>query len=210
MYLSRIELDYKRRTTMQALAQPSRLHGAIERCFEGERKRRLWRIDNLLSAVYLLLLSEDKPDFQNLWEQFGDKDKHGVWETKSYESFLEKIAAGQQRRFRLSANPVRSVKTIEEKRGKIYAHMTPKYQKEWLADRAGKHGFMIEDDYFEVVRSEWVNFVKINTTKKVSILTVDFEGVLQITDADLFRKTLVDGVGRAKAYGCGLLTVVRV
>lgn len=37
-----------------------------------------------------------------------------------------------------------------------------------------------------------------------------FEGVLTITEAELFRKALIDGIGRAKAYGCGLMTLARI
>ena len=38
--------------------------------------------------------------------------------------------------------------------------------------------------------------------------TVCFCGKLQITDADAFRKALHQGIGRGKAFGCGLLFVV--
>ena len=41
MYLSRVELDPTRRSTMAALAAPQKLHGAVESAFTGERRRRL-------------------------------------------------------------------------------------------------------------------------------------------------------------------------
>ena len=47
MYLSRVELDLTRRSTMEALAAPQKLHGAVESAFAGERRRRLWRLDRL-------------------------------------------------------------------------------------------------------------------------------------------------------------------
>ena len=37
---------------------------------------------------------------------------------------------------------------------------------------------------------------------------VTFEGMLKVTDAELFRKTLREGIGKEKAYGCGLMTVL--
>lgn len=43
---------------------------------------------------------------------------------------------------------------------------------------------------------------------RVSFLAVTYEGILQVTDAELFRKALTDGIGREKAYGMGMLTVV--
>ncbi len=34
-----------------------------------------------------------------------------------------------------------------------------------------------------------------------------YEGMLRVENADLLKQALVDGVGRGKAYGMGLLTV---
>ena len=51
------------------------------------------------------------------------------------------------------------------------------------------------------------------TTKKtgeqVKLLGVTYEGLLTVTDAEKFREALTGGIGRGKAYGLGLLTVVR-
>ena len=66
MYLSRVELDPTRRSTMAALAAPQKLHGAVESAFAGERRRRLWRLDRLGERLYLLLLSEDAPELSGV------------------------------------------------------------------------------------------------------------------------------------------------
>ena len=34
-----------------------------------------------------------------------------------------------------------------------------------------------------------------------------FRGELEITDTEQLRDTLINGMGRGKAYGCGLLTL---
>ena len=70
MYLSRVELDPTRRSTMTALAAPQKFHGAVESAFSGERRRRLWRLDRLGEKLYLLLLSEEMPDLSGVVEQF--------------------------------------------------------------------------------------------------------------------------------------------
>ena len=36
-----------------------------------------------------------------------------------------------------------------------------------------------------------------------------FEGRLKVEDADVFKDALVNGIGREKAYGMGLLTIAR-
>ncbi len=49
-----------------------------------------------------------------------------------------------------------------------------------------------------------------NTRKGIRFSTVDFMGELEITDALAFRKTLLNGIGHSKAFGCGLLLVRRL
>ncbi|MDV6346096.1 type I-E CRISPR-associated protein Cas6/Cse3/CasE [Nitrosomonas sp. Is35] len=46
--------------------------------------------------------------------------------------------------------------------------------------------------------------------KNIRFSTVDFAGELEITNALAFRKTLLSGIGHAKAFGCGLLLVRRL
>lgn len=43
----------------------------------------------------------------------------------------------------------------------------------------------------------------------MTLLAVTYEGVLQVTDAEQFRALLCQGMGRGKAYGLGLMTVMR-
>lgn len=44
----------------------------------------------------------------------------------------------------------------------------------------------------------------------VTLAVAEYEGVLQITDLEAFKSMLVNGLGRGKAYGCGLLTLARL
>ena len=107
MYLSRVELDPTRRSTMAALAAPQKLHGAVESAFAGERRRRLWRLDRLGERLYLLLLSEDAPELTGVVEQFGTG---AAAETRSYDPLLQRVEPGICWQFRLTANPTKSCK----------------------------------------------------------------------------------------------------
>lgn len=215
MYLSRIALNANLRKTMQAFASPRILHGAVEASFQDsvneKRKRILWRIDRLKGVYYLLVLSEKQPDFSHIVEQFGHAGNAGQWETKNYSSLLERLKEDQVWQFRLRANPVRN-SSMEKKqktgRGKVFAHVTQIQQKQWLLNRAQTNGFLLTEDSFDVIHSEWKKFTKPGDNKHVvSLRVVDFEGLLTITDGECFRKTLLTGIGRGKAYGCGLLTI---
>ena len=44
--------------------------------------------------------------------------------------------------------------------------------------------------------------------KSVTFLKASYEGVLTITDLDALKKTLTSGLGKNKAYGFGLMTVI--
>lgn len=203
MYLSRITLNIALRETMKALVSPSIFHGAVERSFDGARARRLWRIDDLNGKKYILILSEVKPKLKNFARQFG---YDGEYEIKDYTPLLNRILNGEKWRFRLTANPV-----VSKSHGKIMAHITPEFQKKWLSSRAEKLGFSLNEAEFQTVQSKWYDFRKKEGegNSRVRLLSVTFEGILTVTDAEQFKATLCNGIGREKAYGQGMLTVMR-
>lgn len=70
------------------------------------------------------------------------------------------------------------------------------------------------DTYELTVRDQRsLSFTKSSDNKSVSkrgpvsLVTVTFDGRLEITDPQALRRTLTQGLGKAKAYGCGLMTL---
>lgn len=211
MFLSRVPLDIRNRNTLKALRQPTVIHGAVESAFSGVRKRRLWRIDSLNGQLWLLIVSEDKPDLDKIHKQFGNENiPH---ETKDYDILLDKIQDGQQWRFRLTANPTASsAHKDDEARGKRYAHITTESQQKWLIDKAKKYGFEVAENTFIITESKKRVFYKNNSSNsfRITMYSVTYEGILKVTDAEIFRHALTNGIGREKAYGMGMLTVMRM
>ncbi|TAN71808.1 MAG: type I-E CRISPR-associated protein Cas6/Cse3/CasE [Methylobacter sp.] len=75
----------------------------------------------------------------------------------------------------------------------------------WLQKKAEKNGFkvlsVIADGY------QQHHFKK----RGIKISTLDFQGVLEVTEPELFiRDALYKGIGPAKAFGCGLLSLARI
>lgn len=206
MYLSRVPLDVSKRKTQMALASPNKFHGAVEEAFSEKQSRNLWRIDVLQGRTYLLILSAEKPDLAYIAEQFGNVNDCG--ETKEYERLLDRIQKDSVWRFRLVANPVHSVSQGTE-RGKVTAHTVERFQLKWLNRQAEKKGFCLVPNSVRVTESGWKVFRKQDEKKKVRLLGVTFEGKLKVEDAELFKNTLTQGIGREKAYGMGLLTIAR-
>lgn len=215
MYLSRVELNEYRRETMRAMASPQVMHAAVMAsfpAFEGDAGDRiLWRTDRVGKALYLLVQSEMRPDFTHIVEQFGRPASGQTWDTVEYDVHLDKMVEGSVWRFRLRANPTHSVMD-GGKRGKVCHHITAEQQMKWLLDRSARCGFSLEPAEeglgAEIVQREVKRFSREGRTVTLSVVT--FEGVLKVTDSEAFRKTMASGIGRAKAYGCGLLTTMGV
>lgn len=210
MYMSRILLDLSNRETLRALAFPNLFHGAAEDSFTIQNQRHLWRVDHLGDNCYLLLVSQELPDLQHISAQFGFSNQADAFQSKDYTPFLNRLEGGQRWQFRLQANPVRSSAKDalqDAPRGKIHAHVTQEQQRQWLLDRQERYGFMLEPAGFDVVHTQWRRFKK-GLGQTVTLKTAAFEGILTVKDADLLRKSLTQGIGRAKAYGCGLLTLI--
>lgn len=205
---------------MRALASPQVIHGAVESCFnphiaepDVSRERLLWRVDYVADKCYLLLLSEEKPNLAVLVHQFGHSDVQSSGETKEYLPFLEKLQNGQRWQFRLRANPVRNSakETDKSGRGKVFAHVTAEQQIQWLMARAEACGIALKQEEFTIVHTDWKRFYKGSRGQHQIVLrTATFEGILSITDVERFRLSLTRGIGKAKAYGCGLMTIMRI
>ncbi|WP_236246920.1 type I-E CRISPR-associated protein Cas6/Cse3/CasE [Streptomyces sp. CC210A] len=197
--------------------------------------RILWRIDhNARAEVVLYILSPDQPDLTHLVEQAGwpaaaanataDTRLSG-WQSYPYTPFLDHITTGSTWGFRLTANPVHHIRRKDGEPTKRTAHITPRHQMQWLLERQERSGFRIltkpahqrltqhgTDHDLVVHNRRDLRFAKpADTTKRtVSVLAVTFDGRLEVTDPAALRHTLTAGLGKAKAYGCGLMTLAPI
>lgn len=208
MFLSQIHLDVTKRHTLQMMNSPSKIHGAVQQCFPGIKERCLWRIDRIKDNYYLFILSSSKPDAASFIERYCEDRNEVQFKCKEYDILLDQITDGLSLRFRLAANPVKSLSSDQPNRGKVLAHVTFQQQKDWLCRQAERCGFLLDPNQFEVIKSDWKNFRK-SDGNKVSLKVTTFEGVLTVANQEKFRDVLTHGIGRGKAYGCGLLTVMR-
>ncbi len=205
MYLSRVKINTSIRNTIKFLSSPQVVHAAVESSFaDSDQTRKLWRLDYYQGQPYLLLLSQNKPDFAGLIAQFGYADMPG--EMRDYQKVLDILQNGQQYRFRLCANPVYSVKQGDGERGKVVPHITIDQQEAWLERKSERGGFTLNE--FTIMQRGIKKFTRQH--KYVTLSMATYEGVLKIKDVELFRTTLLQGIGRAKSYGCGLLTLAKL
>jgi len=210
VFLSRIELNLLSFKTHKLLASPQVMHASVEGCFirpdNGKKSRTLWRIDTLRGRTYLIILSTERPDFTVFAEQFCVDGVEG--ETKDYSAVLNHIATGNCYRFRLVGNPTKKVTPKGAKNGKVVAIFNAEQQLKWFMEKADKSGFKVVANSVKVGPTDWQRFYRKAKDTQVEFGQVVFEGVLEVTDTEEFIDALTSGIGRAKAYGCGLLTII--
>jgi CRISPR system Cascade subunit CasE len=195
--------------------------------------RVLWRLDsdNRHRAV-IWMVSPAKPDLTHIIEDAGwPRTEAGLAESRAYEPLLERLAVGQRYAFRLTANPTQSIPSKRPEptdptqpperrpRGKRVPHVTVSQQIDWLTRRSATAGFQILPSpaflpgtaeqalQVQIADRAVTKFKKDEGKRQVVIRHATFVGALEVTDPDTLRKTLCHGLGHARAYGCGLLTL---
>ena len=179
----------------------------------------------------LFISSPVPPDPSHIVEEAGYATDGGVL-VRDMGDFLDRLEARQRWGFRLCVNPTfREASQVNARgRKKVLAHVTQDQQTQWVLDRSERLGFrvltsaeyggdlpVLEDRDGRRVDGAnlLINGIERSVAEfqrgssRVTLALATFEGVLEVTDPDALRHGLVHGVGRGKAYGCGLLTLSR-
>lgn len=183
-------------------------------------------------GLCLYISSPAAPDPAALVEQAGYETEGGVV-VKKLDDFLATLEENQVWGFRITVNPTYR-RTDDDGRKRLLGHVTVAQQTQWLLDRAEVNGFQIpmsaevggdlpvlENEVGErvdgrnllvsLVDRRVENFVRVKGEDKrpVTLKLATFQGTLKVTDPRALRSALANGIGRAKGYGAGLLTLAR-
>lgn len=227
MYLTRAFLDPASRQVRADLRDPESLHKRVMLAFPdgvGPSPREalgvLHRLDQEREdRIVLLVQSRVRPMAERwpggyLLELGGDFDLafSGLVENpavRSVEAERARLSPGRRLLFRLKANTTRKIDTKTgpdglKRNGRRVPVRGDEARLEWLARRADASGFSFEPGS--------VRITELTTSggrggKSVSFGGALFEGALVVRDAERFRETLATGIGPAKAYGFGLLSI---
>ena len=202
---------------------------------EGIEGRALWRLDSDKYVHRLYVVSPVEPDLTHIVEQAGWIGQR--WESTSYDPFLDRLKVGQQWGFRLTANAVERQFVSGKRGPLVPQQGLKHQTNWLLSHRAADCGFAITqvpvgggvEDGGNEMGDQMVPNLKITGRNElrfsrssgkpagprekpqkgqaVTILQVQYEGVLEVTDSAKLRAALIQGIGRAKAYGCGLMTL---
>ena len=155
-------------------------------------------------------------------------DRKGIWlvESKPYAPVVKK---DQVFSFVLRANPIRAKRDDEHKQHRHDVVMEAKTRiKEkpgvllreadivqqaglvWLAQKGDANGFSIRSEGIRADGYLQHRFKKTRGNHEIRISTLDFTGLLTVTDPDQLVRALFTGIGPAKGFGCGMLMIKRV
>ena len=213
IYLSQLVLDPASRQVRSELADPYQMHRTLSKAFgdaEGElaQARPLFRvIEGRDCGLKVLVQSRTAP----AWDRLPKSGSYLV-EPPTVKALDISFHVGQRLRFHLRGNPTgRRIfgdpapgQKPSGKRVGVYGEQA---QRDWLDRKATENGFrvlscMVSERGFQTSR-------KSPGSPVMRHLCVDFDGILEVTEPELFLDALQSGIGSAKGLGFGLLSVAR-
>lgn len=233
LYLSRLELKSDPGTNaLKALINPAEQGRALD-----AHHRLLWSLfaDGPERRRDFLWRAEDRGRFFTLSRRPPrDGDLFKSPEVKVFEPDLK---AGDRLSFVLRTNATRALKSSDGSRGKradVVMHMlhtTPGKETlpedrpsarpaermtlarvaawDWMEKQGLRHGFSPVDIGVEDYSVRALPLYRGPRKGQPQFGILDLTGVIEVTDADALAVALGQGLGRAKAFGCGLMMIRR-
>ncbi|CAN1570122.1 casE_Cse3, CRISPR-associated protein Cas6/Cse3/CasE, subtype I-E/ECOLI [Mycobacteriaceae bacterium] len=210
MFLTRLTLEPTAYRAARLLRDTQQLHAAIAASFpDGPGGRLLWRIEPVdrSGQIQILVASPGGPTESELWERITTPDRA---QTRPYGPLLDRLAKGDRYRFRTTLNPVR---THNGKHTPIFDRSA---QTVWVATKLGANGVSLnahspdldaDEPDVQITATSSDRFTRAGSPGTIELLKVTFDGSLTVTDPEKLRHALCNGIGRAKGYGCGMLTL---
>lgn len=205
------------------LRDPQATHAAVLGAIVEQpvNERVLWRLAApTRHRAELLVLSQSHPSFEHIVEQAGyPSSPDGSPLTRDLAGLLSMLEIGRRFSFRLTANPTRSVRSTNadetgtRARGRRVGHVTANQQLQWFTERLPRAGFKVCVDDEKQLRALITSRRRLRFDKGGQLVTLQlatFDAVVEVLDATAAREAMVGGIGAAKAYGCGLVTLAPV
>lgn len=225
MYLTRLVLNLRSRDVRRDLENIHNLHQRVLLGFPDTQSSAarnehgvLFRVEGGDSPT-LLVQSTTKPDWVRLPEGYAQSSFEPNPSTRDLGPLLERCKAGAKYRFRLRANATKRLRTGTTVAGKRVEVVGSDNLLAWLLRKTATAGFELArtglddlalSDRYRVRATEELKVRGARTGGALTFGSTLFEGELVVTDAAAFRATLTAGIGSAKAYGFGLLSVAPV
>ncbi len=204
MYLSRLVFDSTKGQVLRELGNAHAIHQRIMQGFPDEQRQNPRADWNILYRQepdgYIILVQSD---IRADWARLPQWCLAEVPQQKSVELEVGHFTPGRKFSFRLRANPSKR----DKQTGKTVGYFRRADQIAWMERQAVNHGFEVFN--VDSIPAQNVFGVKTKGAEPIRIHSPLLQGTLEVTDSALFLKALCQGIGRGRAYGCGLLSIAK-
>ncbi len=115
----------------------------------------------------------------------------------------ENFLAHTQYRFQIIINPTKR----ENSTGKLLPIKGREEIGAWFCQKAASWGFQVLHKHLQVEKIEVLRFPS-KRQHTITLAQAHLQGQLQVTDPQQFQHSFRHGIGRGRAFGCGLLQIV--
>ncbi|MFJ4469628.1 type I-E CRISPR-associated protein Cas6/Cse3/CasE [Streptomyces sp. NPDC089424] len=211
LWLTRIVPDAGSRDARRDLSGPIGMHRRIMSLFPpdaGPDPRAqfgvLFRTEDTPAGPHLLIQSTHEPDTSRL------PDSYGTALSRPLDALIDAIRPGLTIRYRCVASPVRKPGATTRALYNLppVVPLTGAAADEWWtrqADNSGLKLFTHHSRPLDAARGE--RRPDSAPPQRIRHNRTQFDGTAAIIDTDLLRTSIRTGIGRGKAYGCGLLSI---
>ncbi len=207
MILSQLHLPLTNKRTMTFLANPDWQHRTLLLAFPSGSVEEIgtvrFRVEPLprdtdQDTVTVLVQSEAQPD----WVSERLAERLNILESKQSSITWEGLRSGQMLRFRLRANP-----TVK-RNGKRWPIVKDEELSAWLTRKLETGGSSLLD--VTIIPEGKLVGKRRGESPAKTFHSIRFEGSLQVNDVSQFKELLACGIGSAKGFGFGLLSVAPI
>lgn len=204
MYLNKVYIPWSQ------AKNPYQLHQALWHLFPGHEdddRTFLFRVEQQQKGVGTQILMQSK--------LVPESNEQGP-EVLEHRKYNLQLQNGQRLRFRLRANPIKTIKDSNkgcvEKKGKTYTKtvrvplLHEEQQQAWLERKLHNSASL---ETLLIQPEPLMYFHKSKENRSGKIQPILFDGILTVVDMSDFIRLLQQGIGPAKAFGCGLLSVAK-
>lgn len=170
----------------------------------------LYRAEHTNQGLQVLAQLASEPHIGRLAEDFATQVQQ-----RHLTPLLDKLSAGMRVRYRIDANATKRHLANKEKRGKLANLHGTEADLWWLrkSGEAGLHPLQLNSTPLNDTTGQPSDRQHPKTSKPEEALktaqhgVTRFEGFGIVTDPDKLREAVKSGIGRARTYGCGLLSL---
>lgn len=197
MYLSRLSLNAANSQARNDLADAYEQHRTLMRLADAGAGKMLWRSEPR-SPTELLVQTTNEPDFQVFLQEM---PAYLLAHDTLPNRLLNGLESGDILNFRVRANP-----TVK-RNGKRHGLQQHDDQLQWLGRTLTANGAKL----MEAQVSETRRLVcgRKREGRPIVLQSVVFDGIVQVTNPDIFKICITGGIGHGRALGFGLITLAR-